>query len=121
MTRSAQVWSALSLASLLAPAQIALAQPVESGEERGRPRLVTVSVDLDEKGAVVACRVTASSGIKELDDHSCEAVREQGKYEPVLDDDGKPVPATIVHTLTWRAEEDGKQLAQKSNKRDHQQ
>lgn len=68
-------------------------------------RLVTVTFDLDTDGVVTACKVTASSGIKELDDMSCQLVRDQGKYEQVLDEDGKAVPASIIQTLTWHPEE----------------
>ncbi len=73
----------------------------EAGGAASASRLVTVSVDLDETGAVTRCAVTASSGEPALDAQSCDLVQTQGRYEPVLDEEGRPVPATIVHTLSW--------------------
>lgn len=103
MTRPAFFRLALTLAALPLAAG-ALAQPASIDPAAGpssASRLVTVSIDLDESGAVTRCAVTASSGEPAIDAQSCELVRAQGRYEPVLDEDSRPVPATIVHTLSW--------------------
>lgn len=115
----------MNRSAILSPALVLLLQPVaasaqpagaegDAAAHPARSRLVTVSVELDAQGRVQQCRVTGSSGVKELDELSCRAVRENGHYEPVLDEDGKPVPASIIHTLTWspaEAEAEPQQLA----------
>lgn len=108
MTRSSTAWSALLL---LALPGAAAAEPADETPASATPgRMVTISFELDGDGAVRDCTVTVPSGVPELDEMSCRLVREQGRYEPVRDDDGKAIPATIIHTLNF-SPADGHQVA----------
>jgi len=68
--------------------------------------LVSVSVEVGEKGRVTACRVTASSGSEELDAATCRLATRNGRFRPALNADGAPVTATYaLRNVRWVLEE----------------
>jgi protein TonB len=72
----------------------------------GAQGLVSVSVEVGEKGRVTACRVTASSGSDELDAATCRLASRNGRFRPALDAGGQRVAATYaLRNVRWVLEE----------------
>lgn len=67
--------------------------------ERG---LVKFRVEIDEKGNVRSCKVTASSGYKRLDDETCNLIVEHARFKPVLDSEGKAREGLHHGMVNWR-------------------
>src|SRR5690606_18499128 len=85
----------------------AMAQSAEEADASVVPgRMVTTSFELDSEGAVQDCTVTVPGGIRELDKLSCRLVYQQSKYELERDEEGKAIPATIIHTLNFSPTDD---------------
>jgi protein TonB len=55
-------------------------------------------------GRVRDCRVTHSSGSRDLDETTCRLIEERFRYRPSRDERGRPVPATIVENHSWVVE-----------------
>ncbi|KQT31745.1 energy transducer TonB [Sphingomonas sp. Leaf412] len=55
-------------------------------------------------GRVRDCRVTGSSGNRELDDVTCRLIRQRFRYDPSRDAAGRPVPAWLLENHTWAIE-----------------
>jgi TonB family protein len=75
---------------------------------------ITMSVTVDEKGAVSQCVVTSTSGSAMLDQRACDLIRSY-RYRPAQDAGGKPHGAIVSEVLEWardgRFVEDGKKSA----------
>lgn len=66
---------------------------------------ITMSVTVDDKGAVGVCSVTSTSGSPTLDDKACALIRSY-TYRPAQDAFGKPHGAIVFEVLEWA--KDGK-------------
>ena len=61
----------------------------------------SVVLTVDAAGMVVACRVTASSGHRELDDGSCRAARRL-RFDPARDEKGRRIASEYPMQADWR-------------------
>lgn len=61
---------------------------------------ITMSVNVDDKGEVSSCMVSATSGSSMLDDRACALVRSY-RYRPAQDNLGKPHGAIVSEVLEW--------------------
>src|SRR5690349_21557608 len=68
----------------------------------GEQGTVRFKADVDAKGNVMSCQVTASSGHRRLDDETCEMIVGHATFKPTLDSDGKPREATHDGFVNWR-------------------
>jgi protein TonB len=62
---------------------------------------VGFTLTIAKDGRVKKCRVTKSSGFRELDRATCNIMRERARFTPALDADGNPVEDTYSSVLTW--------------------
>ena len=62
---------------------------------------VLVRLDIDAAGAVAACTVTESSGTAALDEGTCALARERGRFNPAIDQDGKPIASQYTLPVRW--------------------
>jgi TonB family protein len=65
-----------------------------------QPRVI-LRVRVDETGAVRDVKVVASSGSNEID-QPCVLAMYEWWFEPLRDKSGKPMPAEMIWTLSWR-------------------
>lgn len=64
-----------------------------SANQSGTTRMLLM---IDEKGNVIDCAVTESSGVATLDAMGCQVIRERARFTPALDANGKPTRDTVV-------------------------
>jgi TonB family protein len=64
-----------------------------SRNQTGRVRTL---LKVDKTGGVVDCKVIESSGTPLLDDRTCSIFRQRIKFQPALDESGKPVMSNYV-------------------------
>jgi len=74
--------------------------PREAAETGIRGR-VSVRYVVGIDGRVTRCRVTGSSGSRELDALTCRLIEQRFRYDPSLDAAGRPVESTIVEDHEW--------------------
>ncbi|MFL6723632.1 MAG: energy transducer TonB [Sphingomicrobium sp.] len=105
---------ALALASAIAPPQEA-DQSVRSknGEfvfsqyppralAAGEQGAVRFQAEVDAKGNVLSCKVTAGSGHQRLDRETCDLIVDHASFKPTLDSDGKAREAIHDGIVNWR-------------------
>jgi TonB family protein len=63
--------------------------------------VVRFALDIDPTGVPTACTVTQSSGRDDLDQATCQLIRERARFEPAKDSHGKPVAATYANSVRW--------------------
>jgi periplasmic protein TonB len=56
---------------------------------------VSLAVEVGTNGRVTACEVTSSSGNADLDQATCRLATRNGRFEPALGADGKPVASRL--------------------------
>lgn len=71
-------------------------------QEQGRV-VATLTVGTD--GRVTDCRVTSSSGSRDLDDTTCRIARSRVRYSPAKDDAGNPIASTVTLPVRWQLED----------------
>ncbi len=69
--------------------------------ETGAEGTVGVRYFVNTDGSVSNCRVTRSSGWRELDAITCRLIEERFRYKPSREPDGTPVRSVIVENHTW--------------------
>lgn len=69
--------------------------------EDGVDRVVGVNFAVEVDGRVDDCRITRSSGNRELDIRTCELMEQKFRFRPALDEDGKPVKSYVVLNQLW--------------------
>jgi periplasmic protein TonB len=74
--------------------------PRQAGEA-GIGGTVSVRYRVNLDGRVSDCRVTASSGNAALDETTCRLIERRFRFDPARDEDGRPVPSTIVENHSW--------------------
>ena len=57
---------------------------------------------IDEQGKVADCTVTQTSGVAVLDAQSCAIVKERGRFNPALGQNGKPAKSSWLQRIRWR-------------------
>lgn len=67
--------------------------------EEGR---VSVTVTINPDGRVGSCRVTASSGSDTLDSAACRGMERYARFQPALDDAGRPTTGTYSTSFEYR-------------------
>lgn len=74
--------------------------PAEARAKRleGRSSLI---LTVDASGMVVACRVTASSGHRELDNGGCRTTRRL-RFDPARDEQGRRIASEYAIQADWR-------------------
>lgn len=75
--------------------------------EAGIGGTVSVSYRVGVDGRVTDCAIEKSSGYPALDSTTCRLIEQRFRYKPALDDEGRPVPSTIVSDETWVPHERG--------------
>jgi protein TonB len=78
----------------------------DDGAETGIRGRVFVRYVVETDGRVSRCRVTRSSGSRELDALTCRLIEQRFRYDPSLDAAGRPVESTIVESHDWSMDDD---------------
>jgi periplasmic protein TonB len=68
-------------------------------EKEGR---VGVRVTIGPDGRVTGCTVTSSSGTPSLDSAACEGMQRYARYDPALDDAGRPTTGSTSTAIVYR-------------------
>jgi hypothetical protein len=69
----------------------------------GRSGLVQFRLDVDEAGAVAGCRVLYRTDPDEFADITCRNLTKRAKFEPAVDQQGKPAKAFYIGSVRWMA------------------
>ena len=62
---------------------------------------VVVALGIDSTGSVATCAVRVSSGTTALDESTCAAAREHGRFNPATDGKGRPIASTYILPVLW--------------------
>ena len=68
----------------------------------GEQGAVRFRAEVDEKGNVLACKVTAGSGFERLDRETCDLIVNHATFKPTLDSEGKAREAIHDGIVNWR-------------------
>jgi TonB family protein len=68
----------------------------------GEQGSVRFRAEVDQKGNVLACKVTEGSGFERLDRETCDLIVNHATFKPVLDTDGKAREAIHDGIVNWR-------------------
>jgi TonB family protein len=68
----------------------------------GEQGAVRFRAEVDEKGNVLACKVTAGSGFERLDRETCDLIVNHATFKPTLDSEGKAREAIHEGVVNWR-------------------
>lgn len=69
---------------------------------KGEQGIVQFRANADDKGNVLSCKVTQSSGFKRLDRETCDLIIDHASFRPALDRDGKAREAVHDGYVNWR-------------------
>lgn len=69
--------------------------------EQGHQGATTFQLEILADGKIGDCTILKSSGHKQLDEASCQAITSNAKFHPAIDKEGNPVPAPYISTTTW--------------------
>jgi TonB family protein len=68
----------------------------------GEQGAVRFRAEVDEKGNVLACKVTTGSGYQRLDSETCDLIVNHATFRPALDSEGKARAAVHDGFVNWR-------------------
>ena len=68
-------------------------------EAEGR---TSIAWEINAQGRVENCRVTSSSGNRDLDDAACRALSRKARYTPALDQAGNPIRSRGSRSVVWK-------------------
>lgn len=68
----------------------------------GEQGSVRFRAEVDEKGNVLACKVTEGSGFERLDRETCDLIVSHATFRPTLDNQGKAREAIHDGIVNWR-------------------
>ena len=68
----------------------------------GEQGTVRFRAEVDDKGNVLACKVTEGSGHKRLDRETCDLIVDHATFKPTLDTNGKAREAIHDGVVNWR-------------------
>lgn len=77
--------------------------------EAGSSGMVSVRYTVAVDGHVSRCMITRSSGSRDLDETTCQLIRQRFRFEPARDAYGRPVQADIVEDHEWIMEREIKE------------
>ncbi len=69
---------------------------------RGLEGAAGFALEIDAKGRVTNCTITRSTGHRQLDDATCELLRERAGFTPARDSSGEAVAGTFRSTVNWQ-------------------
>ena len=72
-----------------------------SAVEAGVGGTVGVRFMVETDGRVSDCEVDHSSGNIALDNTTCRLIQERFRFDPARDEEGRPVPSTIIENHSW--------------------
>jgi Gram-negative bacterial TonB protein C-terminal len=70
--------------------------------EAGQPAIVNFRLLVDEKGAVAGCFIQQTTRAKEFDNAVCKSITRRAKFDPALDQDGKPLLSYYNNTVRFQ-------------------
>ena len=98
--------------------------PVDA-RAKGQAGTVSYEAAIGRDGVLTRCTVTRSSGFRELDNGTCDAMVRYGRFHPRRDDRGRAIASIQTGTVVWRlpanvaaAEADTIEVAAYSNRSD---
>ena len=68
----------------------------------GEQGAVRFQAQVNEKGLVLGCKVTQSSGFERLDRETCDLIVNHATFKPTLDSEGKAQEAVHDGIVNWR-------------------
>lgn len=71
--------------------------------DRGADGTVSVRFTVSLAGRAINCRITESSGYRELDENTCRLIERRYRFEPSRDRNGRPILADVIEDHTWVA------------------
>jgi protein TonB len=74
--------------------------------EMGVGGTVSVLYAVEVDGSVRDCRITRSSGSRQLDETTCYLIEQRFRYEPARDRFGRPIRSGIEENHSWVVEDD---------------
>lgn len=74
--------------------------------EAGIGGTVSVRYRVGVNGRASDCIVTRSSGSPALDETTCRLIEKRFRFDPARDENGRPVPSTIIENHTWVIEQE---------------
>ncbi|WP_375396399.1 energy transducer TonB [uncultured Sphingomonas sp.] len=74
----------------------------ELAKRSGEQGRVAFTLDVDETGQVVNCKVTKTSESPLLDETACYLMTTNGRFAPPRDNKGRAVPGRWSSAITWR-------------------
>jgi len=72
-----------------------------TGLEHHQEGRVSLNLDIEPSGRVVACRVTESSGSAQLDRTACRVMRSRARFEPARNARGVAVAGRFRAAVQW--------------------
>jgi hypothetical protein len=93
---------AVSAAALFAVGGYAEAQAAEVASEPRYAVQVRAELDLTAAGTVADCRMRDPATPPHIAGAACALMRSSARFTPPLDVNGKPIPATVVQTISFR-------------------
>jgi hypothetical protein len=70
--------------------------------EAGQPAIVNFRLLVDEKGAVAGCFIQQTTRAKEFDNAVCKSITRRARFDPALDQDGKPLLSYYNNTVRFQ-------------------
>jgi TonB family protein len=67
----------------------------------GREGATSVSLLIDETGAIKDCVVEQDSGVATIDAQTCVMIQQRGKFSAAKDKDGKPIKSRLFYRFRW--------------------
>ena len=92
---------------LLTPPALAVARPLPDVDyppnalKEGREGTTHYTVTVGTNGRAKDCRITESSGSKDLDDATCDMIMKSGRFKPAKDASGQPVESSLSGGMAW--------------------
>ncbi|OYY90261.1 MAG: hypothetical protein B7Y45_08140 [Sphingomonas sp. 28-66-16] len=59
------------------------------------------SLDIDNRGRILACNIIESSGSELLDSTTCSQLIANGRFKPAVDASGKPIAGKFRSAMRW--------------------
>lgn len=74
--------------------------------DAGLGELMTIRFTVATNGRAINCAIDRSSGNPRLDGATCRGIEKRYRFRPALDENGEPVPVTMVEDHRWHKHED---------------
>lgn len=68
---------------------------------RGKQAVVNFRLTIDDGGKPTACEIQRSYNDKAFDDLTCQAIMRRGRFDPALDEQGKPIASYYLNTVRF--------------------